>query len=274
VLAISGLSAFLVEFALHMPARVRIQPATPPEAEVTVTAADGAPLHGALLRPANPNGKAVLLLHGVGDSRRGMLGFARFFAESGYVALAADSRGHGVSGGEFVSYGIHERADVSRWADFLLRQPGVGGVYGLGESMGAAILIQSLGSEKRFRAIVAECSYSSFREAAAERIPRLTGLPRWFGWPILEAGFLYARLRHGVDLRSASPEEVIRTASTPVLLIHGLADTRTAPYQSRRLHEANPQFTELWEVPGAGHTRASVAQPEEFKRRVLAWFAR
>ncbi|MEZ5402294.1 MAG: alpha/beta fold hydrolase [Bryobacteraceae bacterium] len=271
---VAGVSIFLVETAFHLAPRYRPAPETAPGMEVSVTASDGAVLRGALYRPPASNGKAVLLLHGAGDSRRGMDGFGRFFAANGYLALAADSRGHGVSGGDAVTYGIHERGDVRRWADFLARDQRAGQLFGLGESMGAAILIQSLAVENRFRALVAECSFSTFREAAAERIPRLTGLPRFAGWPLLEAGFLYARARYGVDLEAASPEAVLRNATTPVLLIHGLADTRTAPAQSRALHAANPRYTELWEVPGAGHTRASLVAAAEFQRRVLAWFSR
>jgi hypothetical protein len=29
----------------------------------------------------------------------------------------------------------------------------------------------------------------------------------------------------------------------------------------------------LWLVPGAGHTAASLTAPEEFRNRVLGWFA-
>ena len=242
--------------------------------EAEIDAADGQKLSAWAFLPApeHDSGKAILLLHGAGDTRRGMLGFARFFARRGFATLVPDSRGHGVSQGPQVTYGLLEKQDVHRWADYLLGLKPGAKLFGMGMSMGAAILIQSLEIEDRFRSIVAECSYSTFRDAASERIPRLTGLPAWFSAPVVGSAFLYARLRYGLDLDAVSPLEAIKRTRTPVLLIHGLADGRTDPAQSRALHAANPSYTELWEVPGAKHVQASVVAQQEFEERVLGWF--
>ena len=201
-----------------------------------------------------------------------MLGFARFFAQRGYATLVVDSRGHGVSAGSQVTYGLLEKEDMHRWASYLLGLRPKAKLYGLGMSMGAAILIQALDTEPRFRSIVAECSYATFREAAGERIPRITGLPAILSRPIVDTAFLYARLRYGIDLDAAAPLETLKHTRTPVLLIHGLADRSTAPEQSRELHAANPKVTDLWEVPDAKHVQASVVAPREFEERVLRWF--
>ena len=80
-----------------------------------------------------------------------------------------------------------------------------------------------------------------------------------------------ARWADGLDLRSVSPLHDIARASTPILLIHGLNDRRTPPSKPVRLERANPRNS-LWLVPGASHTGAFAAAPEEFRRRVLTWF--
>jgi pimeloyl-ACP methyl ester carboxylesterase len=85
------------------------------------------------------------------------------------------------------------------------------------------------------------------------------------------SGFLYARVRYGLDFRAASPETALVGNTTPVLLIHGLADTNIYPRHSQNLAAQNPHIT-LWLVPGAGHTAALGAAPLEFQRRVLGWF--
>jgi dipeptidyl aminopeptidase/acylaminoacyl peptidase len=85
-------------------------------------------------------------------------------------------------------------------------------------------------------------------------------------------GFLYTRLVYGIDLRQASPAAAIRSAHIPILLIHGASDTNIPPSQSMALHALNPQWTELWLVPGAYHVSAVAAQPREYVRRVTAWF--
>lgn len=283
--AIAAVPVLLTEQALHIAPERRYTPDRAKAEELAaatnthLTAAeargdDGARLSGWLFVPASEQdtGKAVMLLHGAGDTRRGMMGFARFFAQRGFTTLVPDSRGHGVSGGPYVTYGLLEKHDVHKWADYLLGLKPKAQLYGMGMSMGGAILIQSLDVEPRFRSIVAEGSYATFRLAASERIPRITGLPAIVSPPILGAAFFYAQQRYGLDLEAASPLETMKRAHTPVLLIHGTADDRTAPFQSRLLLDANPNYADLWEVPGARHVRASEAAKQEFEDRVMRWF--
>jgi dipeptidyl aminopeptidase/acylaminoacyl peptidase len=63
--------------------------------------------------------------------------------------------------------------------------------------------------------------------------------------------------------------------ATPVLLIHGTADAKIPPGQSRELRAVPRRGeTELWEVPGAAHVSAISAEPSEMPRRVVDWFRR
>jgi hypothetical protein len=125
---------------LHVPRRVGPMP---PGAEtVEIAAADGARLSAWWMRPAVSNGNCVAVLHGIGDSRVGSAGFAPLFLNEGYSVLLPDSRGHGASGGRFVTYGLFEKYDALAWADWM-RRAGCGKVYGSGESLGAAVLIQA-----------------------------------------------------------------------------------------------------------------------------------
>ena len=58
-----------------------------------------------------------------------------------------------------------------------------------------------------------------------------------------------------------------------MLLIHGLEDTNIYPQHSQTLAARNPRFITLWLAPGARHTAAFGAAPQEFPRRVLGWFS-
>jgi pimeloyl-ACP methyl ester carboxylesterase len=237
-----------------------------------VTAADAVALDGWLFTPRAPNGSDAILLHGVGDTRRGMVAHAAFLLRAGYTVLMPDLRGHGASGGSVISYGVRESSDVHTWVDWLLRKQPIAHLYGLGQSMGAAILIESLAREPRFRALVADCPFDSFEDVAFYRLENASGLGRWATWPVVETGLLYTRLVHGVDLRQASPARVIRSTTTPILLIHGTADTHIPPGESIALHALNPQSTALWLVPGAGHVASLSRDPREYARRVTEWF--
>ncbi len=281
LLAVFLAGAVAVELALHL--RRRPVPQTVDAIEVAresgsaweavrISAEDGAVLRAWLFTPGEPNGSAVLLLHGVNDTRTGMLDHARYLLRSGFIVLIPDSRGHGESGGAIATYGIKEADDVERWTGWLLQVRGVERLYGLGMSLGGAILLQSLVRDSSFRAVVAESPFASFPEIAYDRLAKFSGINRHLFWPVIQSGFLYARFRYGVDLRRASPAAALPRSRTPVLLIHGIDDEKTPIRHSRELHTMNPDATRLWEVTGARHTKALSTQPEAYARTVVEWF--
>jgi pimeloyl-ACP methyl ester carboxylesterase len=118
---------------------------------------------------------------------------------------------------------------------------------------------------------VAECPFADLRKTAEYRLGHMLNVPDLVTRIVVESGMLYARLADGFDFSKVSPLRSIETTATPILLIHGLADTRTPPTDSRQLARANPQ-NQLWLVPNAEHTGAAAAAPEEFRNRVLSWF--
>lgn len=109
---------------------------------VNIRTPDGVVLHGWWLEPGHPSDKAVMVLHGIADSSTSSLGFAPLFLGKGYAVLARDSRGHGQSGG-FATYGVLESHDVVQWTNWIRHKAPRSALLGLGESLGAAILLQS-----------------------------------------------------------------------------------------------------------------------------------
>jgi fermentation-respiration switch protein FrsA (DUF1100 family) len=212
-----------------------------------------------------------VILHGIGDSRLGSAGFAPMFLAAGYSVLLPDSRAHGTSGGELVTYGLLEKYDVLEWAHWL-RSQGCRKLYGLGESLGGSILIQSAAIEPQFQALVAECPYSDLRLIAEYRVRQVLKVSPALSKLIVGSSLLYARLRYGLRLDQVSPVMSIRQTPTPILLIHGLNDERTPPEHSRALSEAG-SGVQLWLVPGAGHVGAYSANSRRFEERVLGWLA-
>ncbi len=274
-------SVFLAENALH------VWHTTPPsDAEAgpiatqggatwkpaCIAASHGAVLQGWLFTPRISNGAGVILMHGVADTRLGMSGHAPFLLRAGYTVLMPDSRGHGASTGGIITYGVLESEDVRRWADLLSGEPSIVRMYGLGQSMGAAILLESLQREPRFRAVVADCPFATFESIAYDRLEQNGLRSHALSYPLIGLGFTYASLRYGVNLWNASPAAALAQTHTPVLLIHGAADDNIPPRHSRALHAANPGVTELWEVPRAGHVASLSADPAAYRIRVLNWF--
>ena len=123
-------------------------------------------------KAAAPNGDWLILLHGQGDNRAGMSGFAQFLLPAGYSVVMMDSRAQGESGGDEATYGWKERYDTSAIFDALKPSEKVNRVFALGVSMGAAIALESAAVEPRIKAVVAEDPLANLREVSYD----------WEGW--------------------------------------------------------------------------------------------
>src|SRR5258706_1275701 len=223
VLCIAG-GVMPCETALHVP---KIPPRLFPCAvaprwrPVDMKARDGAVLKAWLLSPATGKGDCVMTLHGIADSRTGTAGLARLFVENHYTVLMPDSRAHGESGGAIATYGLLEAGDVHQWVDWLIASEHPRNIFAMGESLGAAVLLQSLSVEPRFRAVVAESPFASLKDISEYRVARMLPVPDLVAHaaaiPMVWSGFLYARWKFGVDFRAARPEDAVCGSSTPVL---------------------------------------------------------
>lgn len=244
---------------------------------VEVLTQDNVELRAWYIQPRDANSDSVILLHGLGDNRLGTTGYAEIMLAHGYSVLMPDARAHGISGGTIATYGLLERYDIKRWFEWLSTNMHPRCIFGLGESMGAAQLLQSLAVEPDFCAIVAESSFSNFREIAYDRMGQQFRSGPWAGRtllrPVVEIALTYVKLRYHLDLAKASPERAVAGTSVPVFLVHGHDDHNIPPYHSRRIRLTNPSV-ELWEVPGTDHCGAISTSRLEFEQRVLAWFER
>jgi uncharacterized protein len=248
------------------------------DAELTdfsITTPDGVTLRAWTIRPHHSNTDTVILLHGLGDNRLGMTGYAQLLLARGFTVLLPDARGHGASDGPLATYGLLERHDIHQWVDFLNAQQHPRCIFALAESMGAAQLLQSLDTRTNFCAIAAESSFSTFREVAYDRMGQPFRLGPWVGRiilrPLVEVAFLRARWKYHLDMNEISPEASAAASNIPILLIHGQVDSNIPLRHSLAIHALAPQ-TQLWEVPGADHCGALSAAPQEFERRLISHF--
>jgi len=286
-LAISAIAgAFLAELTLH-PSRHPLSSGDEMEARemaclhdseltnVAIAARDGATLHAWSIRPRNSNGNVVILLHGLADNRFGMTGYAELLLSRGFSVLMPDARAHGTSGGSLATFGLLESDDVHRWLDWLEQNDHPECIFGLGESMGAALLLQSLRSESCFCAVAAESSFASFREIAYDRVGQFFHTGPWLGRtvlrPIVEFAFVYARWKYKLDFEQVSPENAVAATKVPVFLIHGQSDSNIPVRHSRLIAARNPDVP-LWEVPNTDHCDAIGTNSGEFSEKLIRWF--
>ena len=83
---------------------------------------------------------------------------------------------------------------------------------------------------------------------------------------------LAAQLVLDIDINAVDLERSMSEIDYPVLIIHGEADARVSVDHANRVHAASHADSELWLLEGLGHADAFDAYPEEYARRVAAYF--
>jgi alpha-beta hydrolase superfamily lysophospholipase len=243
--------------------------------DLDVRAPDGVSLRGWKVRAAKPNGDWVLAFHGVGDNRLGVLDHARILLMAGYGVVMMDSRAHGISEGPMATYGWRERDDTRAVVDALEKAEHPRHLFALGESMGGGIALQSAAIEPRIEAVVAEAAFADLREASYD----YAGLRRspLLGKTLFAPGtwtmIWRAQRLAGLPAADVSPQKAVAARAFPVLLICDEDDVALPCRHTKMIFDSAIGPKQLWEVPGAYHTAALGTEPDEFRRRVLEFFA-
>ncbi len=208
-------------------------------ADWSETTRDGLTLRGWLFAPETVPKGLIVYLHGKDENRRFGAAIAERYVPRGYEILTFDLRAHGASGGLFTTYGALEVGDLSQALDSIPVRP----VILIGESLGAAIALQTAASDERVRGVVVVASFAALEPRIREQAGRLEVEPS-FEWIGRHAGF---------RVQDISPRRAAERIRVPVLLIHGTRDTVTPFHHSQEIFDALAGEKRLLRVEGAGH---------------------
>jgi uncharacterized protein len=239
--------------------------------DFNVAAADGVTLRGWCVRPQKPNGDWVLLLHGVADNRAGMISYAGMLLRHNYSLMMMDARDHGESGGSIATYGARERGDTHAIFAALIAAKHPHCIFELGESMGAAIALQSASVEPQIAGVVAESPFATLREVSYDytglHLSPLLG--RTLFWPASYFGLKQMEDAGRFRVDDISDERAVSDRPFPVLIICDTLDHIIPCRHARRIFAGATGPKELWIVEGADHTGALGREPGEFERRTV-----
>jgi pimeloyl-ACP methyl ester carboxylesterase len=222
--------------------------------------------------------RVAVFHHGISWSWIGMLRYMALFQDLGWSVVALDSRGHGDSGGGRPSFGVYEKEDLRAVVDWALeRFPHSGGLVLVGESMGAASILQYAPLDPRVDAFVADCPFSSASAELDHRLKR-SFVPLFLRPIVIRAADLICRRREGFSLFEASPERAILESKAPMLFVHGLDDdyvpwSMSVAMVERRRRVLPDAITELRLVPGARHARSVSVDPEGYAASLASFLA-
>ncbi len=223
-------------------------PTTPPpefaQAEsVLFTSADGTRLHGWFIPTEDPTqAPTIVHVHGNAGNIESHIGFTEFLPEAGFNLLIFDYRGYGQSEGS-----ARKRADLiadtHAALDYLQQREDIDtrriGMFG--QSLGGSITLTVLAQRDDVKAAVIMAAFSSWREMAASAVS--SGRP----------GLISRGLATCFISDQDRPVDAISQIRTPILLIHGTADSIIPVAHGRQLAEAASSSVEYLEIAGGDH---------------------
>ncbi len=224
----------------------------------------GAVLRGWFVRSDEHHG-VVVLLHGIHANRQQMAGRARFLYRAGYSSLLCDSRAHGESGGDAITFGHLESQDA-RAEVALARSLAPGEPIGvIGVSLGGAAALLAT-PPLDVDAMILESVYPSIDRAIENRLRGPVGAAAPLFAPIMMA---MIRPRLGFNAGELRPIDHVASLRTPKFFMFGAADRDTTLAESMEMFNAAAEPKNMWAVDGAAHVDLHGYSGREYERRVL-----
>ncbi len=240
--------------------------------KIKLTAEDGTELAAHLYRSKEEK-RLLVCMHGWRSAYRLDFGLqADFLLSNGCTLLFPDERGQGESEGEYITFGILERADAAMWARYISeRFPGVP-IYLYGVSMGgtSVLLASELELPESTHGIIADCAYTSPSEIW-EHIMK-TRLHLSYALHKRDSERL-CREKINADAEGVSTELALGRCRLPVLFIHGAADRIVPTEMSYRAFMACASEKRIFVVPGADHAMSWYTDREGYSGELSRFFA-
>lgn len=236
-----------------------------------ITSDDGLRLSAIYLPAADPQQKTAILAHGYMGNAETMWQFAHMYHELGYDVLVPDARGHGESEGNYIGFGWPERKDYLKWIDKVLLEKGQKEkitLYGI--SMGGATVMNTSGEQlpDNVFAIIEDCGYASIKDELVYQYKELFDLPTF---PVIQMTNLVTRLRAGFFFTDGDVRQQLAKNKTPILFIHGTADTFVPFSMLDEVYAATDAPKERWEVSGAEHAKSYSVDPKKYSDKVKSF---
>ena len=241
--------------------------------DVEITSFDGLRLQGKWVPAEHPKA-TIILFHGYHTHYiHDFAGIFSMYHSIGLNLLLVRQRAHGESEGKYITFGVRERKDALSWIDFPTRTPGMDNVFLGGMSMGASTVLFAAGEElpPNVRGITADCGFSSPAEILGHIIRRDFHLPSRLVLPLME---VWARTLGGFSLYECNSRESLARSKTPILFIHGKADTFVPCSMSQAGYDCCKSPREIYLVEGAGHGRSYLYEPDKLTRALVDFFNR
>jgi len=239
--------------------------------EISFLSEDGLRMAGWYVPPEN--GALVILLHGYGGNRTGMIWHAEQLTKAGYGVLLYDQRASGESEGTYRSYGWEDPRDVGGALVFLSEKPEVDphkiGIAGC--STGGQVALQGAAYNPQIGAVWAD-GPSTVR---AQDISKPTN--PIFALLVASNYMLDWMYEVKLDIEAPAPmiEIIDEIAPRPIMLVGGgisLAFVGSEGQHLQTYRDYAGENAELWVIPESFHCNGPQVRPDEYATRMVEFF--
>lgn len=240
---------------------------------LTLQSHDGLTLVGHWYGPPQPR-RVLIAMHGWRSSwSRDFGAIAPFWYDRGCAVVFAEQRGQGQSGGEYMGFGMLERQDCLRWAQWAAQAHPELPIYLVGISMGATTVLMAadLPLPAQVRGIIADCGFTSaqaiWKHVAEQNLHLHYGLYAAAAKDLCEK-----KIQMHPDAHSAPTS--LAKCRLPVLLIHGTEDRFVPVEMTYENYKACPGPKAMLIVPGADHGMSYFTDTKGYEEALMAFWHR
>lgn len=224
--------------------------------------------------PRTPPKGTIIAIHGWQAEHRTLLYYAMELAREGWDVVLYDQRGHGRSGGEFVTFGARENQDLQAVIEWTRNREQFNSPLVLfGTSMGASIALLAA-AESHPDAVIAVAPFARLDTMLPGALRHLAPfyIRPFLSTSRIEQALVHAQKISGVAISDMAPVDQAAEVNTPVLLIHSETDQLVPVSHAHQLYEKLPNAT-LILVDDRSH-EALLIERDAVLDEALPWLAR
>jgi len=215
----------------------------------------------------------IILLHGIRSSKESFTALSNKLSKLGFNSIALDSRAHGQSDGTHCTFGVKEKKDVSELISVLWEKEGIRENIGVwGQSLGGAIGLQALGSDKRIKFGIIESTFSDFKTITNDYFNYHSGfnIRPLTNYLVYRAGQIAE-----FDPKEARPIKYCENIVQPILIVHGNKDRRISiEYARNNFSKIQSQEKEFIEIENANHLNVWKTGGDKYFNRAIKFITK
>jgi predicted alpha/beta-fold hydrolase len=213
----------------------------------------------------------VLYLHGNASSRIEGIHMIEELLKRDINIFLFDFPGCGLSEGDYISLGFHEKDDVGIIIDFIENIAGVGNIGIWGRSMGAATSLLYAHKDPRIKAICFDSPFADFKKLAKEISMNHFNFPNFLLDTILSFIGKTIKKKNGLDINLLKPIEVAKETFQPGMFIHAKNDKLINVHHTLDIYEQYSGPKCVYILEKGGH---NTKRPDNLIKKIGKFFSR